>query len=148
MKQQQQAKGVAASQTSNRVDSPMATYRAKGDLVCLVCKVPVKSSALWPNHCASATHKQNLETIVAKKKQRKAAEASKEAEEDDLQPTAKRAKLSEDADDQEHRSEALTTSEPVASTSENTDNVSSNVLTPAILKELRFVLWITVFRTT
>ena len=140
MKQQQSSEGAATSSVQ-KVDSPLAKYTAKGDLVCILCKLPVKSSAAWSAHCTSTTHKQNLETLLKKKQQQQAATSQATAHDDDaMEPSAKRAKLSEDGDDQVHQSE-----HPAASTTSMDHDSSSALVIPpevsneALLRELRFV---------
>lgn len=140
MKQQQSNEGTAASSVQ-KVDSPLAKYTAKGDLVCILCKLPVKSSAGWTAHCNSAIHKQNLETLLKKKQQQQAIASQAAAnDEDGVEPTAKRAKFSEDTDDQVHQSEHPTPSTDSTSHSLSvTPAVTQEVSNEAILKELRFV---------
>lgn len=41
---------------SNRVNDPAASYTGAGNLLCTVCRAPVKSSALWPAHIESERH--------------------------------------------------------------------------------------------
>lgn len=106
MKQQQAAAGASAT-AAQRVDSPLAKYTANGDLVCILCKAPVKSSVAWNAHCATPQHKQNLELLLQKKKQQKAAAASAPApDQEEGAPTAKRAKLAESESQATHHNEA------------------------------------------
>lgn len=136
MKQQQAAASTAGA-TSQKVDSPLAKYTANGDLVCILCKAPVKSSVAWNAHCASATHKANLETLLLKKKQQRAATpAATSVEQDEEEPSAKRAKFSESHEEQTHRSEPsmpdITPAGPVPPSEE------PEITNEEILRQLRY----------
>lgn len=141
MKQQDQSKGVATGAASNRVDSPLAKYTAKGELVCILCKTPVKSSALWPPHCASSTHKQNLDLLLAKKRQQQnRVEAQhEEQEEDNLDqdaPSAKRPKLQESS---EHQVPPLTEEQASNQFPPESTGDAAQEADEELLKQLRYV---------
>jgi 4-hydroxy-L-threonine phosphate dehydrogenase PdxA len=138
---QQQSQGSEATSSSQKVDSPLAKYTSKGDLVCILCKAPVKSSAAWASHCTSATHKQNLEILVNKKKQQKSAEiVQSNVDSDELEPSAKRAKFSEPIYEELHQ--PVEPSEPSPSNGLSALENTSNAVEAAnkeLLQELRYV---------
>lgn len=140
MKQQQATTG-ASSSTTQKVDSPLAKYTSNGDLACILCKVPVKSSIAWTAHCATPQHKQGLELLLQKKKQQKtAASAPLPAAQDEEAPSAKRAKFIESESVETHKSEASMTdiapSGPMPSADEPEEPQISN---EDILRQLRCV---------
>lgn len=139
MKQQQASAGAASSATQ-KVDSPLAKYTTNGDLACILCKVPVKSSVAWNAHCATPQHKQGLELLLQKKKQQKtAASAPLPADRDEDEPSAKRAKLAESESVEAHKSEAsmpdIAPSGPLPSADEPEEPQISN---EEILRQLRY----------
>jgi len=43
------------------INSPFAKYNNIGQLICVICTVPIKSDeAIWKTHCLSLKHKENL----------------------------------------------------------------------------------------
>ncbi|XP_076628725.1 zinc finger protein 830 [Colletes latitarsis] len=48
-----------------KIESPLAKYTDIGQLMCVLCKVIVRSETVWPVHLNSKTHKENI--ALAKK---------------------------------------------------------------------------------
>ncbi|XP_076174238.1 zinc finger protein 830 isoform X1 [Ptiloglossa arizonensis] len=48
-----------------KIESPLARYTDVGQLMCVLCKVTIRSEAVWPVHLNSKTHKENI--ALAKK---------------------------------------------------------------------------------
>ena len=147
MKQQQSSEG-SSSPSIQKVDSPLAKYTAKGDLVCILCKLPVKTSAAWSAHCASATHKQNLDALLLKKRQQHSATPENAAPEDEaMEPSAKRAKFTEVTSEQVHVSEHPTGMDTsITHVASETQSPTTETSNEAVLRELRFVSSGTPFR--
>jgi len=53
-----QKRSERAEQT--KIVSPLARYNTMNQLICVVCKIIIKSDALWESHCQSAPHKKNI----------------------------------------------------------------------------------------
>lgn len=51
-------KGLAERKEQTKINSPLARYNALGQLSCQLCKVPVKSEALWEAHIQTKQHKE------------------------------------------------------------------------------------------
>lgn len=47
-----------------KIESPLAKYTDAGQLMCILCKVVVRSETVWPVHLISKTHKENI--VLAK----------------------------------------------------------------------------------
>ncbi|XP_029178029.1 LOW QUALITY PROTEIN: zinc finger protein 830 [Nylanderia fulva] len=43
-----------------KIDSPLAKYTDSGQLMCILCKLVVRSETVWPVHLNSKTHKENV----------------------------------------------------------------------------------------
>eukprot|EP01126_Amoeba_proteus_P039081 TRINITY_DN4104_c0_g1_i9.p1 TRINITY_DN4104_c0_g1~~TRINITY_DN4104_c0_g1_i9.p1 ORF type:complete len:299 (+),score=69.95 TRINITY_DN4104_c0_g1_i9:972-1868(+) len=68
-----------------RITSPLAKYNDLDQLVCIVCKVVIKSDSLWSHHISTdLTHKNNIEVLKklqqAKKRQRDQNEKDQSSE--------------------------------------------------------------------
>ena len=50
-----------------KIESPLARYTDAGQLMCILCKVTIRSEAVWPVHLNSKTHKENI-TLAKKAK--------------------------------------------------------------------------------
>lgn len=87
-------------QKEKRVEHPLAKYDSQGRLLCALCNLVIKTTALWPVHLTSNAHKENVARLKAVQQQRKRS-AQTEPEIDE--PFSKRAKFSaeqvEDEDD-------------------------------------------------
>jgi hypothetical protein len=132
---QKQSLTSEANVPSKRVEHKLAHYTAKGDLVCLLCKTPVKSSALWVSHCASASHKQKLELLAQMQRQQSAAkEAAASLDPEAAEPSAKRPKFEEPSSSEMHHSTAPTADSQITHVPLPPEDGTSN---EEILKALR-----------
>jgi len=52
---------------STKIEHPLARYNNIGQLMCIVCKVNVKTDALWNNHMALPSHRENLLALQKQK---------------------------------------------------------------------------------
>lgn len=64
MQDQLKSKGA-----TKQVDSPYAKYNSRGQLMCIVCSVPVKSAIIWQAHINKRSHLENLIKLKQKQKQ-------------------------------------------------------------------------------
>lgn len=65
-KMQEQIRSKVATK---QVDSPYAKYNSRGQLMCIVCGVPVKSAIIWQAHINKRSHLENLIKLKQKQKQ-------------------------------------------------------------------------------
>jgi len=63
---QEQLKSKVATKL---VDSPYAKYNSRGQLMCIVCGVPVKSAIIWQAHVNKRSHLESLVKLKQKQKQ-------------------------------------------------------------------------------
>ena len=97
---------------ARRINHPHASYSSSGALLCLACRVPVKTESRWEAHLKSDQHKVHAQQLAAKEspqpQPQQAHEQSQQQQladdEDDQQPGAKR-KHGSDTDDAGNDSE-------------------------------------------
>jgi len=53
-----------------RINSPLARYNNIGQLICIICNEVLKAEALWVPHCAGKVHKEILERLKQKNKEK------------------------------------------------------------------------------
>jgi hypothetical protein len=41
---------------SAKINSPLAAYSSNGQLSCKICRIPIKSNAMWTAHIGSQKH--------------------------------------------------------------------------------------------
>lgn len=134
---QKQSTTPETSSTTNRVEHKLAHYTAKGDLVCLLCKLPVKSSSLWPAHCATATHKQKLEIYANKLRQQNSTKDTAPTLEDEApEPSAKRPKLVEPNTSEMHHSVGPIPDQPTSAPEPPTEDEGPS--NEEAIKQLRY----------
>jgi hypothetical protein len=90
-----------------KIVSPLARYNNLNQLVCLVCKIIIKSDSLWEPHCQSAQHKKNITQLRELKRKR----------EDDT---------SEDDLSQIKISDVVTPSHPISTSTQSIDEISES----------------------
>lgn len=82
-------------QKEKRVEHPLAKYDSQGRLLCALCNLVIKTTALWPVHLMSNAHKENVARLKAAQQQKKKRQVDREADE----PVSKRTKLEGEEDD-------------------------------------------------
>lgn len=92
---------LAGERTSRKMKHPHAAYTSTGQLMCSVCRAPIKSANLWENHLRSEGHT----TVVKKTRQSRAvpshpapALSKKRKAEPDEEPENKRVRSGIDGD--------------------------------------------------
>jgi zinc finger protein 830 len=63
LKRARLAREQQTSDTTQRIQSPIAKYDAQGRLHCALCRVPIKSEHLWQAHIASRSHQATIERL-------------------------------------------------------------------------------------
>lgn len=56
-----------ASESTTKIDSPLAKYNDQGQLMCILCQSIVRSEAVWKVHLNSKAHKENVVAAKALK---------------------------------------------------------------------------------
>jgi hypothetical protein len=46
--------------TKTKIEHPLARYNNVGQLMCILCKIAIKTDALWNTHCGTPNHKSKL----------------------------------------------------------------------------------------
>jgi zinc finger protein 830 len=46
--------------TKSKIEHPLARYNNVGQLMCILCKIAIKTDALWNTHCGTPNHKNKL----------------------------------------------------------------------------------------
>ncbi|KAB7503750.1 Zinc finger protein [Armadillidium nasatum] len=57
---------VKINSVTKEIDSPYAKYNSRGQLMCIVCGIPVKSKIIWQAHVNKRSHKENLTRLKEK----------------------------------------------------------------------------------
>ncbi|XP_076049239.1 zinc finger protein 830 [Oratosquilla oratoria] len=57
------------SHSNKQIDSPYAKYNSRGQLMCIVCGVPVKSAIVWQAHINKRSHLENFVKLKQKQQQ-------------------------------------------------------------------------------
>ena len=93
---------LKAKRQEARVNHPLATYNASGQLRCLACGTVVKHASSWEGHVGSKAHRQNAARL-REEEQRRAAQAEKEAAQAEREAAAAQGKrkADDDTDDDE-----------------------------------------------
>ncbi|XP_073823146.1 zinc finger protein 830-like [Musca autumnalis] len=50
-----------ASSTTEKIESPLMKVDSKGQLICVICRTPLKSANIWKVHVNSKAHKNNVQ---------------------------------------------------------------------------------------
>lgn len=92
---------------ARRIQHKYASYSTTGSLLCIVCRLQLKSESLWAGHIKSAGHVMKAQKLEEEKEQ--AAEAEADVQEVQPQPPAqaetgnKKRKIDEDDEDESAR---------------------------------------------
>lgn len=110
---------------TTKIDHPLARYNNVGQLMCILCKAPVKSDALWPTHCASVAHKNSLIALQkqqAEQKQQAAQQPKRKRDEEEEQELLQK-KLKFDAKQSLNESPSLLFSQGNTFTNNNSNSM-------------------------
>jgi hypothetical protein len=67
---------------NTKIDHPLARYNNIGQLMCIVCKVVVKTDALWNVHMATPVHRENLLGLQKQQSEQNQTQKRKRMEEE------------------------------------------------------------------
>jgi len=67
---------------NTKIDHPLARYNNIGQLMCIVCKVVVKTDALWNVHMATPVHRENLLSLQKQQSEQNQTQKRKRMEEE------------------------------------------------------------------
>jgi len=67
---------------NTKIDHPLARYNNIGQLMCIVCKVVVKTDALWNVHMATPAHRENLVGLQKQQSEQNQTQKRKRIEEE------------------------------------------------------------------
>jgi hypothetical protein len=67
--------------TKTKIEHPLARYNNVGQLMCILCKVAIKTDALWNTHCGTPNHKSKLLELQKQQQGQQHPQKRKRAEE-------------------------------------------------------------------
>ncbi|RXG57999.1 Zinc finger protein [Armadillidium vulgare] len=77
---------VKINSVTKEIDSPYAKYNSRGQLMCIVCGIPVKSKIIWQAHVNKRSHKENLTRLKEKQEKLSQLQYQKSDKKDKKRP--------------------------------------------------------------
>jgi len=114
-----------------KIEHPLAKYNNIGQLLCILCKVIIKSDALWTPHCVTSGHKNNLVTLQKQQQlqqQQQHQQSLKRKRIDEEQAALKKVKIDNDFFEENTFKTASTIISPI------TPSKSDQVIQPKVVQ--------------